>query len=278
MNNREFSDLVRTSFEDKSKYNFLKKTNIVDTTEEELPESFSSLVIADVLDNELDVKGNFEFVVKKYPSIKSGVKVKDRNEDRLRMIADNLATACKVRTNELLALYMRGEGSTGTFYLKSTSPENTHITVEGYSDGIGAITKQLQFMESTYGAKYDRVTLNAVLLTVLTGEMNIPKAKKLLKAETGLKIDVDNGSYKQRDMGKIVDRHYVGYNKLILSNSKFDKTDTFYFANLPLDSDEGEMAGLYGVQAYMTEDTAWVVIRGIPILTNPVAFSSIKFI
>ena len=51
MNNREFSDLVRTSFEDKSKYNFLKKTNIVDTTEEELPESFSSLVIADVLDN-----------------------------------------------------------------------------------------------------------------------------------------------------------------------------------------------------------------------------------
>ena len=63
MNNREFSDLVRTSFEDKSKYNFLKKTNIVDTTEEELPESFSSLVIADVLDNELDVKGNFEFVV-----------------------------------------------------------------------------------------------------------------------------------------------------------------------------------------------------------------------
>lgn len=280
MNNTEFSELVRSAFEEKGKYNFVKKTNIVDTTEEEIPESDVQFIAADVITDETGEEkkeGSFTFTTATYPHIKSGVRLKDMSDSRLKLTAENLATACHVRLNALLALYMCGGGSMGSFNIKINAPEEAHSIVT--STSMATITEKLKMMEDIHNVKYDRVTLNEILLTVLTGEVNATKAKKILKAETGLKVDVDNSHYKQREHdGSLGEYNFVPADRLILSKSKNDKSDVFYFANLPIiGSDNLDVFEMYGVQGYVKDDTAWAVLRGIPVLQDSTAFASIRY-
>lgn len=280
MNNTEFSELIRTAFEEKGKYNFVKKTNIVDTTEEEIPESDVQFISADVITDETDKEkkgGSFEFVATNYPHIKSGVRLKDLSDSRLKLTAENLAVGCHVRLNALLALYMCGGGSMGSFDIKINAPEEVHSIAT--STSMDTIIEKLKMMEDIHNVKYDRVTLNEVLLTVLTGGLVPAKAKKILKAETGLKVDVDNSHYKQREHdGSLGEYNFVPADRLILSKSKNDKSDIFYFANLPLlDSADVEFSNKHGVQGYIKDDTAWAVLRGIPVLKDSTAFATIAY-
>lgn len=279
MSKEEFNKQVKNAF-DANQYNFVKRVNIVDMDEDDVPRDVvSQLVSADTPDGGHDTVETFEFVSRNFPNIKSGIRLKDQKDERMTDVANNLAISANIRLNALLALFMCGEGSMGSFYLKTELPEEVH-SISSYKSGIMAISEQLSMLNSLYGVKYDRVTLNGVLLTVLTGEVQVNKAKKKLKAETGLKIDVDNSSYTERFNGSPLRHAYVPNDRLILSNSKNDKSDKFYFANLPViaDDDGGEeIDGTYGLTTYINEDMAWAVMRGIPVLTDPTLFSTIKF-
>lgn len=247
----------------------------MDVTEADMPEKESALqfVTADVVDGDTATTGTFEFVTTAYPNVRSGVKLRDQKDERLKAIAENLATACKLRMNAMLAVFMCGQGSMGSFYLKSELPEGIHIYHDGYD--ASAIKKQVQTMEEDFGVKYDRVTINSVLLTVLTGETEKNKGKKALKAATGLKVDINDTYYNELVNGKTASFNYVPNDKIILSNSKNDNSDIFYFANLP--TIEPETEGEYGVVGYIKDDVAWAVVRGIPVLKNKTAFSTITF-
>ena len=278
MHNSEFSELLKQSFEKESKSSFLKKLNIVDTTEEHLnKEPNSMLVAADVIgDGAFDTVGTFEFVARTYPNIKTGVKIPNTSYETMTLTADNLAKGCTHRLNDLIALHAFGGGSVGGFVFETEALEGVHTSVDKYD--INSINEKLKYMETTYGMKYDRITLNGVLLTLLTGEVKSVPAKRILKEKTGLKIDIDNGYYNQRGIdGKMTQRNYVPMDKLILSNSKNDKSDSFYFANLPVASEHQDVNGEYGITGYVDGDIAWSVMRGVPILRDKTAFSTITF-
>lgn len=276
MHNTEFAELIKQDFEKVSKSSFLKKVKIVNTTEDKIPEnSGAQLFIADNLITDKP-HGTFEIVSTNFPNIKSGVRLKDQDYERMVLTANNLAISCTHRLNALLSLYVCGGGELGHHYVKMDTPVEVHSVVDDIKNGIGAIKAKLEYMEALHGAKYDRLTLNGVLLTLLTGEIKVVQAKKMLKEATGLKIDVDNGYYNVKPTdGNMVQHNYVPNNKLIFSNSKNDNSDLFYFANLPI-SDE-VVTDEYGVTGYVKDDTAWAVVRGVPVLADKTAFSTITF-
>lgn len=282
MDNQEFSALLKLNFADLSKHTFLKRATLIDSEEENLPESVSQLVVADIKNDDLDIKsetgGTFEFISRTYPNIKTGVTLRNTKDDTLTSVAENLAIGCKHRLNALLTLYMYGEGSMGSFYLKSEAPEGIHSEIVSNHRPISDILNHKELIESVYRVKYDRITLNSKLLSAYTGSEKSVEAKKILKAETGLKVDVVDGFYKERGIGEFVTNYYVPENKFILSNSKDDKTNKFYFANLPITGEEEpEVRGEYGITGYIRDNTAWAIVRGVPILKDKTLFSTVTY-
>lgn len=274
MTNTELTLLTVESFNDKAKFPFLKRVKLVNLTEEEIPETVGTVIVADVVEGEEEpFTGTFEFVPMAVPNIKCGVTLKDRNTERLKSIAQSLGIATNQRLNELVVAFMVGSSTRLGFYVKSQVSEDLHVEAKPTLESIAEKVNQLKEVSKV---KYDRATLSSALLSALTGETGVVQAKKVFKASTGLKVEVDDTYFRERNKSGdgSVKIPTIPENKIILSNSKYDNSDIFYLANLPVNEPVLENEE-HGLVAYTTEKHAWSVIRAIPIMKEPTTFASI---
>jgi hypothetical protein len=226
-------------------------------------------------------------------------------------LAENLAIGLRQRRNQLSVMYMLGASDFNNYgvvvRLDLGIPEGVHSTVESATfknKPLSVIRKHLRFIKRFYGATYDRMTLSSEALQDIVSTQenkrlnktvgNTDHAVKELSKTLKLDVELDDSTFLQRSLGgETKEVRYLPANEILFSSKKNDNNpEICHFASTVCTEsivssifDDGKIKGgaQHGPIAYFTGNRdlnppdirAWAVTRGLPVIKDLTAFSSI---
>lgn len=211
--------------------------------------------------------------------------------------AESLAVGLKQRMNSLIAGIMLGGYEYNGIILRIETPDWVHVKHDRETLKESVLA-QVKFMKDTYSTDLNRITMGTPMFRKLSeemagGEKDVEKAKIKIEKELKLFVEIyDEVIFVQGHVGQRLRERVLPRSKILFSNTSYDNNyKAIYFGNAVVtESIISRSLGnpisdgvKHGAIAYFSgnrelnppEIRAWAVNRGIPVLANETAFSSL---
>lgn len=217
-------------------------------------------------------------------------------------LAQSIAKGLQNRRTSLEMMFMLG-GKAFNHGMKINFdlgvPEGIHVTNKFEKRPLAVIKKHLKTVKNQHNVKYDRMTISTNLFReLLYGTprfqgMDLGTARKATSKALKLEIEIDDSVFFERgNNGEKNAIPYLPKNKILFSVKANDNNEkVFHFGSLlPMEAVMSELLNLTVVRnadsgpiGYFTvaneinpaSVTGWGVMRGLPVLKDKTAFSSI---